>query len=42
MAARRLRVHPEITKEIIPAQVLTLVSFLVLAVGCGLGSLLRF
>jgi len=42
MAARRLLISPEFTKQIIPAQVLTLVAFVVAALGCGLGAVLRF
>lgn len=40
MAAMRLLRHPECTREIIPAQALTLVAFLVASVGCGVGALL--
>lgn len=37
LAARRLLRHPETTKEIIPAQAWTLLSFVLLAVGLGAG-----
>jgi 1,4-dihydroxy-2-naphthoate octaprenyltransferase len=39
MAARRLIVDPERTARVIPAQRLTLLSFLLLAVGMGIGLL---
>jgi 1,4-dihydroxy-2-naphthoate octaprenyltransferase len=42
LAAWRALVNPESTLQIIPAQVLTLIAFLVVALGCGLGVLLRF
>jgi 1,4-dihydroxy-2-naphthoate octaprenyltransferase len=42
MAARRLLINPEYTLQVIPAQVLTLVAFLVASLGCGLGAVLRF
>jgi 1,4-dihydroxy-2-naphthoate octaprenyltransferase len=40
MAARRLMAEPECTTRVIPAQVLTLISFLLLAAGLGIGLLL--
>ncbi len=40
MAAARLLRNPESTSEIIPAQVLTLVAFLLMSAGCGVGALL--
>lgn len=42
LAAGRLLRNPECTRQIIPAQVWTLVAFLVTALGCGLGAILRF
>ena len=39
MAARRLMAEPECTTRVIPAQVLTLISFLLLAAGMGIGLL---
>lgn len=41
LAARRLLLHPELTHQVIPAQVLALVAFLVAALGCGLGVIVR-
>ena len=40
-AARRLMARPEATPDIVPAQAWTLVSFLLLAAGEGVGLLLR-
>jgi hypothetical protein len=40
LAARRLQINPESTPQIIPAQALTLVAFLLMSLGCGLGALL--
>ena len=40
MAARRLIAEPECTPRVVPAQALTLISFLLLAAGMGIGLLL--
>jgi 1,4-dihydroxy-2-naphthoate octaprenyltransferase len=39
-AGRLLRAHPEQTPQVVPAQALTLLSFLLLSLGCGLGLVL--
>lgn len=39
LAAKRLRAHPDVTKEIVPAQAWTLLSFVLLALGGSVGML---